>query len=186
MRVLYFIIIGILVSSYSLKGQDSTYSQLAMIKVLVTDYENNSKKGEQILFEGLNSGNVYKGITDEEGKFEIQLPGGQTYIIKIKSIGEAEDYNKLSIPVLNEGKSFTPSHLTIKFELPEFFTLDNVHFDFGKATLTKSSYLELNELLEFMKLKEDVVIEIAGHTDNVGDKENNLKLSKARADAVRN
>jgi len=188
MRVLYFIIIGFLFSSYSLKGQENTPPphQLATIKVLVTDYENNSKKGEQILFESLNSGIVYKGISDEDGKFEIQLPGGQTYIIKIKSIGEAEDYNKLSIPTLNEGETFTPSQLTIKFELPIFFTLDNVHFDFGKATLTKSSYTELKELLEFMKLKEDITVEIAGHTDNIGNKEDNLKLSKARADAVRN
>ena len=108
-------------------GQDTTSSQLATIHVLVTDFENNSKKGEQLLFEGLNSGSVYKGISDEDGKFDIQLQCGDTYLIKIKSIGEAQDYNKLSIPALNDGESYSQMLLTIKFELPKIFTLDNVH-----------------------------------------------------------
>lgn len=186
LRIAYFITTTLILLSYSLLGQDTTSSQLATIHVLVTDFENNSKKGEQLLFEGLNSGIVYKGISDEDGKFDIQLQCGDTYLIKIKSIGEAQDNNKLSIPALNDGESYSPMLLTIKFEPPKFFTLDNVHFDSGKPTLKKSSYTELNELLEFMTLKEDIFVEIAGHTDNVGDKAANLKLSQARADAVRN
>ena len=186
LRIAYFITTTLILLSYSLLGQDTTSSQLATIHVLVIDFENNSKKGEQLLFEGLSSGSVYKGISDKDGKFDIQLQGGDTYLIKIKSIGEAQDYNKLSIPALNEGESYSPILLTIKFELPKIFTLDNVHFDSGKPTFKKSSYTELNELLEFMTLKEDIVVEIAGHTDNVGDKAANLKLSQARADAVRN
>ncbi len=172
--------------SYSLSGQETDSSQLATIQILVTDFENNTKKGEQILFEGMNSKIVYKGISDEEGKFDIKLPGGDTYLIKIKSVGKARDYNKLGIPALGEGQSYPPSQLTVKFDLPKTFTLDNVHFDSGKPTLKKNSYPELKELLEFMTLKNDIVIEIAGHTDNIGDNESNLKLSQERADAVRN
>src|SRR3712207_8256860 len=39
----------------------------------------------------------------------------------------------------------------------------------GKSTLRAESFEELNELAEFMKLKKTMVIEIAGHTDNVGN-----------------
>ncbi len=179
------ILAGLLVSASTLSAQDTTASPLASIHVLVTDFKNNSKQGEQLLFEGMNSGKIFKRISDQDGQFDIQLPGGDTYLIKIKSIGEAKDYEKVSIPALKKGEYYRPMQLTVKFEPPKVFTLNNVHFDSGKSTLKQSSYTELNELLEFMQLKSSVVIEIRGHTDNVGEPDSNLKLSQARAEAVK-
>lgn len=169
--------------AYSLSGQDTT-AQSALIEVLVTDFQGNSKKGEQILFEGIKSGIIHKGVSDRDGAFDIYLPGGDTYLIKLKSIGEATDYSRLVIPGLNPGESYTPGQVTIEIEPPKQFTLDNVHFDFAKATLTADSYTELEELLEFMRLRE-VEIEIGGHTDDIGNNDDNLDLSRARADAVK-
>ena len=154
--------------------------------MLVTDFDNNAKKGAQLIFEGINTGKIYKGISNEKGKFNISILGGDTYLIKIKSIGDAQDYNKIEIPALSEGQAYNKYQLTIQFELPKTFTLNNVHFDSGKPTLTKKSYAELTDLLEYMKLKEELSIEIAGHTDNVGEVENNLVLSQKRAETVRN
>ena len=68
---------------------------------------------------------------------------------------------------------------------PKQFTLDNVFFDSGKSTLRAESNKELNELAEYMSLKKTLFIEIAGHTDNVGAPEANLKLSEDRANAVK-
>jgi OmpA-OmpF porin, OOP family len=65
------------------------------------------------------------------------------------------------------------------------FQLNNVYFDTGKATLKPSSYAELNDLVEYMKLKPSVKIEVAGHTDDVGDDAANMKLSQDRAQAVK-
>ena len=42
------------------------------------------------------------------------------------------------------------------------------------------------DLVEVMKLKKTLVIEIAGHTDNVGSLESNQTLSANRAKSVRN
>jgi outer membrane protein OmpA-like peptidoglycan-associated protein len=51
--------------------------------------------------------------------------------------------------------------------------------------LRPDSNKELNELAEYMNLKKTLVIEIAGHTDNVGAPESNQKLSEDRANAVK-
>lgn len=186
MKITYFITSIVLLLSYSIFGQKEDKSKMAPLEVLVTDFDNNSKKGAQLIFEGINTGKIYKGISNENGKFDIHLLGGDTYLIKIKSIGKAQDYNKIEIPKLNEGEIYNKGQLTIKFELPKTFTLNNVHFDSGKPTLTKKSYTELSDLLEYMKLKDELSIEIAGHTDNVGEHENNLTLSQKRAKTVRN
>jgi OmpA-OmpF porin, OOP family len=181
------IIISIIAASLStVFGQTSDSINSAVINVTVTNFENIPQKGEQIFFENLRTKKIFKGITNSKGKFDILLKGGEKYQIKIKSIGEADDYNTFEIPALEEDELYAPSTLTIQFELPRTFTLDNVEFESGKSTLTKDSYKELKELLDYLKLKDDISIEIAGHTDDVGDDESNLKLSKARAEAVRN
>jgi len=185
MKIIISYFISIIIT-YSVLGQDTIISDLATVHVLVTDFDNNSKKGEQIIFEGLNTNEIYQGISNSEGKFEIQLKGNETYLIKIKSIGEAEDYSKFTIPKLNKGEYYAPIQVTIQIDPPKTYTLDNVHFESGKSTLIKSSFKELEELAEFMKLKNDIIVEIAGHTDNIGDDESNLILSETRAETVKN
>lgn len=69
-------------------------------------------------------------------------------------------------------------------EVGKKFTLQNIYFEFDKATLLRSSYLELNKLLSYLEKYKRVKIEIEGHTDNVGSAKYNLTLSEARAKAV--
>lgn len=157
----------------------------ATVKVLVSDFKNESKKGETILFENVNSKKVISGVSGEDGSFETQLPAGQTYLIKIKGISDTEDYTEMEVPALKEGQTMTFT-VNVQFEPPKMYTLDRVHFQSGKATLTKDSYKELNNLLEYLQLKDDILVEIAGHTDDVGDDDDNLVLSQKRAEAVRN
>ncbi|GAA4298740.1 hypothetical protein GCM10023183_07280 [Nibribacter koreensis] len=62
--------------------------------------------------------------------------------------------------------------------------LSNLFFDTGKATLRTESRTELDKLYQFMKSNPSLKVEIAGHTDNVGQPASNLKLSEARAQEV--
>lgn len=62
--------------------------------------------------------------------------------------------------------------------------LNNIFFDFGKATLRPESFPELDRLVSYMADNKGMEIELSGHTDNVGSKEANLKLSDDRAKAV--
>ncbi len=160
-------------------GQDAPF------QVVVVDFNNNPIAGEQILFSGINTHSTFKGVTNKLGKFDIELLSGDTYEIKIKSVGIAKDYSTIEVPKLEEGYTFNKGILTVMIEEPVIFTLDNVYFDSGRSTLKSSSYKELNELIEYLSRKPSTNIEIAGHTDNVGEEDTNQKLSQQRAESVK-
>lgn len=62
---------------------------------------------------------------------------------------------------------------------------DNLEFETNKDIIFESSKPSLNELAEVLNKKTTWKLEIAGHTDNVGDDNLNLVLSKKRAEAVK-
>jgi outer membrane protein OmpA-like peptidoglycan-associated protein len=62
--------------------------------------------------------------------------------------------------------------------------LRNVFFDTGKDILRQDSYEQLTQLITYLTQKPKAEIEIRGHTDNVGNDEDNQKLSERRAKAV--
>jgi outer membrane protein OmpA-like peptidoglycan-associated protein len=65
--------------------------------------------------------------------------------------------------------------------------LDNkkVLFDYNMASIKNSSYPLLNQVINLLKACHVTELEIAGHTDNIGNESYNLQLSKRRAEAVK-
>jgi outer membrane protein OmpA-like peptidoglycan-associated protein len=63
-------------------------------------------------------------------------------------------------------------------------TLNNVNFETGSDKLTENSRYELDNLVSAMNKYPKLVVEVGGHTDNVGDAAKNLTLSQARAASV--
>jgi OOP family OmpA-OmpF porin len=60
-----------------------------------------------------------------------------------------------------------------------------IEFESGKATLTESGKVILDQMsVALLKLR-DKKVEVIGHTDNSGSRAGNLSLSQARAEAVR-
>jgi outer membrane protein OmpA-like peptidoglycan-associated protein len=64
--------------------------------------------------------------------------------------------------------------------------LRNIYFDFDKVTLKDESLFEINKLYNMLAENSRLVVEISGHTDNIGTKEYNKDLSYRRARAVVN
>lgn len=62
---------------------------------------------------------------------------------------------------------------------------DNLQFELGKATIKPISFPSLDVLAQTLKDAPDWKLRITGHTDNTGSEPFNLKLSKARAEAVK-
>ncbi|UXP31127.1 OmpA family protein [Reichenbachiella agarivorans] len=69
-------------------------------------------------------------------------------------------------------------------EVGNTFTLQNIYFEFEKATLLRSSLLELKRLNTYLEKYPRVKIQVEGHTDNVGSQGFNDQLSTDRAKAV--
>jgi outer membrane protein OmpA-like peptidoglycan-associated protein len=84
-------------------------------------------------------------------------------------------------PVANEG---CPE---IEKEVAEILktAFDNLEFETGKDIIKPESIPSLTELAEVLVKKPEWKLQIAGHTDNVGNDQNNLVLSKKRAEAVK-
>jgi len=62
---------------------------------------------------------------------------------------------------------------------------DNLEFEVARAKIKEESVVSLNELAEVLQKKPEWNLQIAGHTDNVGNAQSNLILSKKRAEAVK-
>jgi OOP family OmpA-OmpF porin len=62
--------------------------------------------------------------------------------------------------------------------------LQGIYFDTGSAVIKPESEPALGEMLKLMKANPTLRAFIAGHTDNAGTLEMNLKLSADRADAL--
>jgi OOP family OmpA-OmpF porin len=62
--------------------------------------------------------------------------------------------------------------------------IKNLEFDFAKATIRPRSFPSLDRVAELL-INKNFSLKLAGHTDNVGSNEANLKLSKARAESVK-
>ncbi|WP_419690416.1 OmpA family protein [Burkholderia theae] len=86
------------------------------------------------------------------------------------------------MPVLNDAiASYVPPPPP-----PAVVTLDSMSlFDSGRAQLKPGSNRAMVDALDMIKSHPDKRILVAGYTDNVGNPDSNLKLSTARAEAVR-
>jgi outer membrane protein OmpA-like peptidoglycan-associated protein len=62
--------------------------------------------------------------------------------------------------------------------------LKNIFFETAKFDLKPESVTELDKLVQFLQVNPKVRIEVSGHTDNQGKKQDNLTLSNNRAKAV--
>lgn len=120
------------------------------------------------------------------GQYAIVLPTEGEYALFVNSPGylfkslsfdftqrSKEASQGVSLPVVLEPISSASKE-----------TLNNIFFETGRYDLVGKSRTELGKLVQFLKTNPTVSVEIAGHTDDQGDANTNLILSKKRAQTV--
>jgi len=143
------------------------------------------RNNELIVFKSQKNSNEYQAISDSLGKFSTRVPVGDKYEIFILGFKDSTSYNFINIPALGPNAFYhKPFTVNLEFDPSKTFILDNVEFDFGKATLRPASYKTLDDLVEYLERKADEKIEIGGHTDNIGSEAKNMILSLERAKSI--
>jgi outer membrane protein OmpA-like peptidoglycan-associated protein len=177
-----FILLFLIFFSISIFAQEADENN-ALLDAIVTDYNGKVRVGEKVTFQSHKTKKIIYATSDANGKFKVLLPKGDTYSVKLMSFDDEVVFSDIEVPNQAGIMSFD---YQIKYQLPETYTLDDVYFDTGKATLKPSSFKSLNNLVKVLKSNKKLVIEIGGHTDNVGNPEANKILSQKRADSVKN
>ncbi len=127
------------------------------------------------------------------GEFLAAIPVGRPTLVNISAdeyifYSDHISYKEVKYSVDPYQLSITLSKITepesdIKKSKPTI--LKNIFFTSGSAVLLPMSESEIDILYHLLISQPSVKIEISGHTDDVGSTEDNLLLSKQRAEAVR-
>lgn len=118
------------------------------------------------------------------GSYLITLKPGINYGITVSCPEYMFHSENFNIPDDAEARKIKKDILMKKMEVGVKIVLNNIFFDFNKATLRSESVAELDRVTKLMKDTPSLKIEISGHTDNVGTASYNQKLSRERAKSV--
>lgn len=162
---------------------------VATIRGVVTDPQGNPLTAA-IKWEDLTTGkNVGELSSDPEtGRYFITLPLGKNYGYYAEKEGYYPVSNSIDLRKSDEGVDMEVNIVLAPIDkiIEEGLAvrLNNIFFDYDKATLRSESQAELDRLYDILRQYPKAKIEIAGHTDSIASETYNADLSQRRAQAV--
>ena len=129
---------------------------------------------------------LFTKVTGADGKYLVELDE----VTPLKAVATAQGYLPNAVHFTKPAvDAIVLNNPTIcLFDAPKTddgtVTVDNIYYDFNKATLREESFPVLDQLVSMMNENKDMKLEIGAHTDSKGTDAYNLKLSDARAKSV--
>jgi len=148
-----------------LKNNDSLSREINSVKTRVTAVEGDVSN--------LKKDSDGDGVSDVFDKCP-NTPAGN------KVDGSGCDLPKPAPVVAAAPEKITEEEVTVVRE-----AFRNLDFAFNKATIKESSYASLDKLADILTAHASLGLTLKGYTDNVGKASTNLKLSRERANAVK-
>lgn len=118
------------------------------------------------------------------GEYKIVLPYGHNYGFLADAKGFLSVSDHIDASNLHEYTEIRRDLYLVPAEVGQVVRMNNIFFDFAKSTLRPESFPELDRIAKFLAENPAISISIGGHTDNVGQDDDNLTLSANRAKSV--
>lgn len=131
-----------------------------------------------------NDGTNQRINVKSDGSFSFQVEPGVDYLFLATCKGYLNHKEELSVKPVDESKEYV-----LQFALPSISApvlIDNVFYDFDKATLREESTTALDKLVTLLNDNPNITIELSAHTDYRGSDAYNKRLSQARAESCVN
>ena len=166
------------------KAAGTTDANTASITIRLVDEKNNPISDAQVKVTDVASNKVIATPkVENDGSVHIAVPAGKPVEILITKSGYLYKSFNLT-PESGSEKKLNDVTLE-KVEAGKKLVMNNIAFELNQSKLGKESFSELDNALKLLKDIPSLEIEISGHTDNTGSAENNERLSRLRAKAVR-
>ena len=131
-----------------------------------------------------NDGTNLKLSVKGDGSFEQELQPGVDYVLLASCKGYLNHREEISVKPTKESEEYTLQFPLASIRVPVL--IDNIFYDFDKATLRPESATALDELVGMLNENPNVTIELSAHADYRGSAEYNKRLSQRRAESVVN
>lgn len=117
-----------------------------------------------------------------DGSFEQQIKPGVEYALLGTCKGYLNHSESLKVDPVEESEEYTLQFPLASITAPVL--IDNIFYDFDKATLRPESTIALDELVKLLNENPNVTIELSAHCDYKGSEAYNKQLSQRRAESV--
>jgi len=131
-----------------------------------------------------NDGTNLKLSVKGDGSFTHEIKPGVDYVFLGTCKGFLNHKEQLRVEPVEESEEYVLQFPLANITVPVL--IDNIFYDFDKATLRPESALALDSLVTLLNDNPNVTIELSAHTDFRGSADYNKRLSQRRAESVVN
>lgn len=136
---------------------------------------------------------VNTAVTDPSGNYTFAVECGKTYNVRAAKIDYTTKEQKISIPMVNNGKTNLPFALekeackvAIGDDLGKCFGIKMIYFDLDKYNIRHEAALDLEKILDVLTQNPTMKLDIRSHTDSRASFKYNEVLSENRAKSTIN
>lgn len=168
------------------RGYDHLYSfELPDLKILISgwvlDKDEEPVPNAIIRIVG-NDGSNQKAFARNDGSFSFPLQRGVSYVMLAGAKGYLNAKQEFTSDTAEEDAEYGIDFILASISKPNI--VENIFYDFDKATLRPESKEALDELAQMLRDNPNITVEMASHTDRWGTDEYNINLSQRRAKSV--